>query len=159
MFQTKNFHDDIFNFAQPNVAVINTVNCMGNSGKGLALQFREKFPVYEQDYREKCRSGIIKTGSVDFFRDELGWICSFPTKHHWRNPSQLEWIELGLRDMFGKIPEEVNVIVLPPLGCGLGGLKQKDVYELILKSIKEAEKKTEKEIHVITLFDEISPSK
>ncbi|MBD2785057.1 macro domain-containing protein [Xenorhabdus sp. DI] len=113
-------------------ALVNTVNTVGIMGKGIALMFKERFPLNMALYKDACQSGTVKTGKV--FVTETGelaaprWIVNFPTKQHWRTPSKMEWIVEGLRDLKKWIIESnVKSIALPPLGAGNGGLNWKDV--------------------------------
>jgi O-acetyl-ADP-ribose deacetylase (regulator of RNase III) len=109
-------------------ALVNTVNEVGVMGKGVALMFREAFPENTRAYEEACRRGELRIGQMFVTRnnDLTGpkWIINFPTKKHWRQPSRLEWIREGLRDLV-RVIEEKNIrsIALPPLGCGNGGLE------------------------------------
>lgn len=109
-------------------ALINTVNEVGVMGKGIALQFREAFPENSRAYVEEARAGRIRVGMVFAVRvsqlDGPRWIINFPTKKHWRNPSQIKWIREGLQDLKRTILElDIRSIALPPLGCGNGGLE------------------------------------
>lgn len=125
---------DIFSAAVE--ALVNPVNCMGTMGAGLAKQFKHKFPGNFAHYKDQCSKGFIMPGVVDFFRtgyrDYHNFIINFPTKLHWKNPSQLVYIDKGLRHVKDLIEQyEIISIALPELGCGLGGLDFKDVKPLI----------------------------
>nr|WP_326914655.1 macro domain-containing protein [Sphingopyxis chilensis] len=105
-------------------------------GKGIALMFKENFPLNLKAYMAACKAGDVKVGHmfVTERRELLGpkWIINFPTKQHWRNPSKLEWIEKGLDDLKRVIREqEIRSIALPPLGSGNGGLDWPVVRKLI----------------------------
>ncbi len=108
-------------------ALVNTVNEHGVMGKGIARQFRERFPVSAAQYTEAAKRGEIRVGRVYPTRNEsfVGprWIIHFPTKRHWRHSSQRVWIQDGLRDLVRVIEEnEIRSVAVPPLGCGNGGL-------------------------------------
>lgn len=123
-------------------AVINTVNCVGVMGKGLALQFKQKFPENFKVYKKKCINGEINIGKMFIFNNGLinkpKFIINFPTKKHWREKSQLAYIEKGLQDLKKVIIDyKIKSISIPPLGCGLGGLKWKDVKNLIIESLSD----------------------
>jgi len=111
----------------PAEALVNTVNEVGVMGKGIALMFREAFPVNTRIYTEAAKAGNVRVGRllVTENRALVGpkWIINFPTKKHWREPSRLEWVRDGLRDL-GRVLRENNIhsVALPPLGCGNGGL-------------------------------------
>ncbi|MBI6550180.1 type II toxin-antitoxin system antitoxin DNA ADP-ribosyl glycohydrolase DarG [Xenorhabdus lircayensis] len=113
-------------------ALVNTVNTVGIMGKGIALMFKDRFPLNMTLYAKACKSGDINTGKI--FVTETGelvgpqWIINFPTKQHWRSPSKMEWIVKGLGDLKKWIMENnVKSIAIPPLGAGNGGLSWDDV--------------------------------
>lgn len=108
-------------------ALVNTVNTVGAMGKGLALLFKNKFPVNNEMYVNGCRNSEVKTGEMFVVEitgpGTLRYIVNFPTKEHWRNPSQMAWIEEGLIDLRRFILDNnVKSIAIPALGAGLGGL-------------------------------------
>ena len=115
--------------------LVNTVNTVGVMGKGIALMFKAKFPNNFQKYLRACQSKQIRTGSMFVTRENNGgtqWIVNFPTKKHWRYPSQMFWIVEGLKDLRNfLITHEIRSIALPPLGCGNGGLNWVEVHEYI----------------------------
>jgi O-acetyl-ADP-ribose deacetylase (regulator of RNase III) len=116
----------------PAEALVNTVNEVGVMGKGIALMFRETFPDNARAYEDACKAGEVRVGHVLATRNPalLGprWIIHFPTKKHWRNPSKLEWVRDGLKDLVRVIKREgIRSIALPPLGCGSGGLEWSQV--------------------------------
>ena len=117
-------------------AVVNTVNTVGVMGKGIALMFKERYPEIFKTYAAACKSGEVRTGRMLVTpTNELSgpkWVIHFPTKEHWRRPSQMEWIEKGLTDLARVIREkEIRSVALPPLGCGNGGLDWSEVRERI----------------------------
>jgi O-acetyl-ADP-ribose deacetylase (regulator of RNase III) len=120
-------------------ALVNPVNCVGAMGKGLALEFRKRFPEYYLSYRQACLERLVSVGCVWWWENhrwythqEPRWIASFPTKDHWRDKSNLQYIEAGMRDLIeGALDMGVRSIAIPALGCGLGGLNWSDVKPLI----------------------------
>lgn len=119
-------------------ALVNTVNTVGVMGKGIALQFKERFPENYLAYRRACKEGKVEVGKM-FVHKELTLhgektIINFPTKKHWRHKSQYSYIEDGLKD-FVKILDERNIrsVAIPPLGAGNGGLDWAKVKELLVK--------------------------
>ena len=106
--------------------IVNTVNSVGIMGKGIALQFKHHYPEYFLAYKEACRNGLVKPGVPTFKKDSATrgqMICSFPTKLHWRNPSQVEWIESGLRILAeAAVSMNLNIVGMSRPGCGNGGL-------------------------------------
>ncbi|CAN5547726.1 macro domain-containing protein [soil metagenome] len=112
----------------PAEALVNTVNEIGVMGKGIALLFREAFPESSREYERAAKAGEIHVGHVMLTRGQslIGprWIIHFPTKKHWRQPSRLEWVRDGLKDLVRVIQQEdIRSVALPPLGCGNGGLE------------------------------------
>lgn len=117
-------------------ALVNAVNIVGVMGKGIALQFKESFPLNFKLYQKACKNGTLKTGKM--FTTETGessgpkYIINFPTKTHWRTNTKPEYIEEGLDDLVTVIKEkQIQSIAIPALGCGNGGLNWKDVKPLI----------------------------
>ncbi|MGY5732404.1 type II toxin-antitoxin system antitoxin DNA ADP-ribosyl glycohydrolase DarG [Vibrio chemaguriensis] len=121
-------------------AIVNTVNCVGVMGKGLALQFKKAFPDNFKLYKSACDRKEIKIGKVfitesgDMFNKKF--IVNFPTKDHWRGKSKYEYIESGLDDLVTKIREYgIKSIAIPPLGAGLGGLDWTKVKSMIIDKL------------------------
>jgi O-acetyl-ADP-ribose deacetylase (regulator of RNase III) len=115
-------------------AIVNAVNCVGVMRKGIALEFKRRFPSNFIAYKIACDAGELQLGRV-FIHDEgpsatPRYIVNFPTKHHWRNPSRLEDIRSGLDSLAAEIDRlKIHSIAIPALGCGLGGLDWQDVRE------------------------------
>ena len=123
-------------FKDDSEALVNTVNCVGVMGRGVALQFKERFPSNFKAYKEACDQGLVSPGKM-FVYDTgsmIGprWIINFPTKRHWRGGSRMEDISSGLDDLKRVIVDnQIRTISVPPLGCGLGGLNWNMVRTLI----------------------------
>ena len=121
-------------------ALVNTVNTEGVMGKGIALQFKEKFPEMFVAYKKACEAGQVHPGRMDV-HDLSGmfhprYIINFPTKRHWRSPSRIEDIESGLAALKAEILKRgIKSVALPPLGCGNGGLDWADVLPKIEASL------------------------
>jgi O-acetyl-ADP-ribose deacetylase (regulator of RNase III) len=124
----------------PTEAVVNTVNTVGVMGKGIALMFKEAFPENFRAYEEACKRKEIRVGHM-FVTENLTfegprWIVNFPSKKHWRQPSKLEWIVDGLKDLRRVVGEKgIRSIAVPPLGCGNGGLDWSDVRPEIERAL------------------------
>ncbi len=121
-------------------ALVNTVNTVGVSGKGIALMFKEAFPENFRAYAAACKAGDLAPGGLFITerRDMLGprWIVNFATKDHWRSPSRLEWIGAGLADLRREIETRgIGSIAIPPLGAGNGGLDWAKVKPLISQAL------------------------
>ncbi len=113
-------------------ALVNTVNTVGVMGKGIALMFKEAFPANFRAYEEACKGKQVRIGRMFVTENRTfegpRWIINFPTKKHWRQPSKLEWIVEGLKDLRRVIQEnDIRSIALPPLGSGNGGLDWREV--------------------------------
>lgn len=116
--------------------LVNTVNTVGVMGKGIALQFKRKFPENYRVYAKACKNGEVKIGEVLTVPlatlDMPQYIINFPTKKHWRQPSKLEYVQSGLVSLVAEIQRlGVTSVAIPPLGCGHGGLAWKEVLPLI----------------------------
>lgn len=122
-------------------ALVNSVNCVGVMGRGIALQFKKAFPENFKAYAAACKREEVQPGRMFVF--ETGqlanprYIINFPTKRHWRGKSRLEDIEAGLSALLGEIRERgIHSIALPPLGSDLGGLSWSDVRPRIEKALE-----------------------
>jgi O-acetyl-ADP-ribose deacetylase (regulator of RNase III) len=125
-------------------AIVNTVNCVGVMGKGIALQFKKKWPDNFKAYALACKNKEVELGQM--FTFELGalatprFIINFPTKDHWRSTSKIADIESGLQSLVEHIARfDIRSIAIPPLGCGLGGLPWSEVKPLIVKYLGNIE--------------------
>jgi len=114
-------------------ALVNPVNCVGVMGKGLALQFKKKYPENFDCYKVACNIGDVKIGTMFSTRPNR-IIINFPTKLHWRDKSHIHDIRLGLNDLIKVIDcSNIKSIAIPALGCGLGGLDWEVVKPLIIE--------------------------
>jgi O-acetyl-ADP-ribose deacetylase (regulator of RNase III)/uncharacterized protein YwgA len=118
--------------------LVNTVNCVGVMGKGVAEVFKKRYPAMFEDYERRCRRGEVRLGEPYLYRDLSGtMIINFPTKDHWRSSSRLADIERGLDHLVRHIGEwGVTSVAMPPLGCGNGGLDWKEVGPLIYRKLR-----------------------
>ncbi len=120
-------------------ALVNTVNCVGVMGKGIALQFKKAFPENFKAYEAACRNKEVKPGRMFVFNTgqmfNPRFIINFPTKRHWRGKSRYEDIEMGLEALVQEVRErKIRSIAIPPLGSGLGGLQWEQVKPMIEKA-------------------------
>lgn len=119
-------------------AVVNTVNCEGFMGKGIAYQFKLKYPENNKEYIKLCRNNQFQIGNIFLHKEENKVILNFPTKDKWRNKSEYSFIEKGLETLKEIIRNnEIDSIAIPPLGCGNGGLKWEKVKILIENYMQE----------------------
>jgi len=112
--------------------LVNTVNCVGVMGKGVAREFKFREPRMFLAYKKLCDDKKLAPGKLWLWRGEKNWTLNFPTKVHWRYPSKLEWIEAGL-EKFRSGYERLGIreVSFPRLGCGNGGLDWQDVRPLM----------------------------
>jgi O-acetyl-ADP-ribose deacetylase (regulator of RNase III)/uncharacterized protein YwgA len=117
--------------------LVNTVNCVGVMGKGVAEQFKQRFPDMFEDYKNRTDRKAVRLGEPYLYRTSSDiQIVNFPTKDHWRSPSRLTDIERGLDYLAAHAAEwRVSSIALPPLGCGNGGLEWSEVGPLIYRKL------------------------
>ena len=117
--------------------VVNTVNTVGVMGKGLAAEFRSRYPEMFLRYREICESQLLDIGKLWLWKGESQWVLNFPTKRHWRQPSRLSYIEAGLIKFADSFEERgITDIAFPRLGCGNGGLKWEEVQPLMERYLR-----------------------
>lgn len=122
-------------------ALVNTVNCVGVMGRGIALQFSKAFPDVLKAYEAACKRGDVQPGKVisyDLSRlEQPHFVINVPTKRHWRGKSRMEDIDAGLTALVAEVQRlGIKSIAVPPLGCGLGGLDWKDVRPRIEKAFE-----------------------
>lgn len=119
-------------FQSPCDALVNPVNCVGVSGRGLALEFRNRFPENYKAYVEACNSHLLKINIPHIFqtnKEPFRYIINFATKNHWRDKSSRQLICDGLKYLGENIPDDCISIAIPALGCGLGELRWQDVKD------------------------------
>ncbi len=139
-------------------ALVNTVNCVGVMGRGIALQFKRAFPENFKEYAAACKRGEVQPGKMFVYKIrgmlKPHYIISFPTKRHWRGQSRMEDIEAGLAALVDVIWEcGIRSIAIPPLGCGLGGLDWEEVRSRIETRLGVLEN-----VHVIVFEPKGAPS-
>lgn len=122
-------------------ALVNTVNCVGIMGRGIALQFKNAFPENFKAYAAACKRGEVRPGHMLVFETQTltnpRYIISFPTKRHWKGKSRMEDIESGLQALAHEIPKrQIRSVAIPPLGAGLGGLPWPEVRQRIEQALR-----------------------
>jgi len=122
-------------------ALVNTVNCVGIMGRGVALQFKQAFPENFKAYERACKEGHVEPGRMFVFDTgqltQPRYIINFPTKRHWRGRSRIEDIETGLEALVAEIRwHGIRSIAIPPLGAGLGGLEWAEVRPRIERALR-----------------------
>lgn len=126
-------------FESSAVTIVNTVNCVGVMGKGIALEFKKRYPEMYDEYVILCNNNEVKPGKPYYYYDLNGTsIINFPTKDHWKSSSKLSYIVSGL-DWFRKNYNILGIksIAFPPLGCGNGGLSWDLVGPIMYHYLKD----------------------
>ena len=136
-------------FTSGAAALVSPVNCIGVMGKGLALEFKKRFPMMFEEYRQRC-AGVYGFGAGKIMpiiiHGTSTIVINFSTKKHWKDNSRLEWVDAGLKELHNYLAARVMrkenykfSVAIPPLGCGLGGLKWEEVKLLIEKHLGNLE--------------------
>jgi len=115
---------------------VNTVNCVGVMGAGVALAFKNRYPEMFKKYAKACKSGKVRPGKPHVWKksdfEEIVTVVNLPTKDHWKQPSEYEYVEKGLRWLHDFVEKRGKVrVALPALGCGHGGLDWPRVQKMI----------------------------
>lgn len=119
-------------FDSPAQVLVNTVNTEGVMGKGIALQFKKIFPEMFAEYQALCEKGKIDTGTLWIYKSPHKWVLNFPTKRLWRQPSRMDYIDVGLRKFVAEFGDlKIHSIAFPALGCGNGELEWAEVKPLM----------------------------
>lgn len=131
--------------------LVNTVNCFGVMGAGIALEFKLRYPDMFLKYEEMCKNNEYKVGRPRLYNSKEKQILNFPTKNHWRAPSKIEWIEEGLKYFACNYKKAgIKSIAFPKLGTSNGGLKWEKVKPLMEKYLSDLD-----DIEVIICLDEL----
>lgn len=140
--------------------LVNTVNCVGIMGKGIALEFKKRFPEMYEDYLRRCEAKEVKLGQPYLFRSLLQpWILNFPTKDHWRSVSRLEDIVQGLCYLERHYREwGITSLAVPPLGCGHGQLEWRVVGPTLYRHLKRLDIPVELYAPYGTPHEELQPT-
>jgi len=139
MTNVKILRGNIFNSKM--MTIVNTVNCVGHMGAGIALEFKRRYPEMYSEYKEMCFNKTLKIGELHLWKKENPWILNFPTKLHYSDPSKISYIENGL-DRFSEIykEQEISSIAFPQLGTSHGKLDwDNEVKPLMVSSLEKLE--------------------
>jgi len=124
-------------------SIVNTVNCHSVMGRGLALEFKQIYPLMFKEYVKVCKTGDLHIGTLHIYEPKeneskykFKYIINFPTKDRWQDPSKLEYIETGMKVLVERVKQlKITSLCIPALGCQNGGLKFADVFPIILKYV------------------------
>lgn len=121
-------------FESETQVIVNTVNCQGVMGKGLALAFKERYPAMFSVYKEECKTGKLRIGRPSLYKESTPWILNFPTKDKWKANSRLEYLDKGLKYFVANCKRAgIKSIAFPKLGAQNGKLEWDDVGPLMAK--------------------------
>ena len=140
--------------------IVNTVNCIGIMGKGVALEFKKRFPDMFEDYVRRCEAHQVQLGKPYLFKRLVNpWILNFPTKEHWRSVSRLQDIVEGLNYLKAQYKEwGITSLAVPPLGCGQGQLEWRVVGPTLYRHLKELDIPVELYAPFGTPHEELNPA-
>lgn len=120
--------------------LVNTINCVGVMGKGLALEMKNRYPEMFEQYHSFCERNLIDIGKLWLYKTDDKWVLNFPTKKHWKNNSEYEYIELGMQKFLETYKDKnIKSIAFPMLGCNNGGLNKDKVLEIMTKYLIKCE--------------------
>ena len=133
--------------------IVNSINCVGVMGAGIAFEFRLRYPQMFKEYKEMCDKEEITVGKLWIYNAPDGRkIINFPSKHHWKLPSKYEYLESGLQnflEIYEK--EDIDSVAFPVLGANKGSLPEKSVLKLMLNYLSNCDIPVE-----IYTYDEFS---
>ena len=121
--------------------IVNTINCVGVMGKGIALEMKNRFPEMFKIYKKYCQKGLIDIGKLWLYKhSNEQWILNFPTKKHWKNNSEYEYIICGLEKFIKTYKYKgIKSIAFPMLGCKNGGLDKEKVLDIMLQYLNNCD--------------------
>ncbi|MEA5517039.1 macro domain-containing protein [Nodularia sp. UHCC 0506] len=120
--------------------LVNTVNCVGVMGAGISLEFRLRYPEMYARYVKICEQNLMEIGKLWLYKSVQHWVLNFPTKQHWKKPSKLEFLELGLQKFVDTyIEKDIISIAFPLLGTQNGGIPQRESLEIMKRYLGECE--------------------
>lgn len=130
--------EDTSLFDSPAQTLVNTVNTVGVMGKGIAAEFKRRYPQMFKEYRGLCLSSKLGIGKLHIYRTPNKTIVNFPTKRHWREQSQVDYLEKGLKKFTSFYMDYgVSSVSFPQLGCGNGELEWADVQPVMEKYLEQ----------------------
>ena len=112
--------------------IVNTVNCVGAMGAGIALEYRLRYPEMYAKYMKLCEENRIDIGMLWIYKSPDRWVLNFPTKKHWKYPSKHTYLHAGLKKFVGTYKEKsIKSIAFPLLGADKGGIPQEDSLNIM----------------------------
>ncbi len=112
--------------------LVNTVNCVGVMGAGIALEFKLRYPEMFVRYQQLCEQGQLEIGRLWIYKTLEHWVLNFPTKQHWRYPSKIEYLHAGLQKFLATYEERgIKSVAFPLLGAQMGGLSTEQSLDIM----------------------------
>ena len=131
-------------FTSKSQTLVNTINCEGVMGAGLALECRLRYPEMYDKYVHLCEEGQIKIGTLWIYKSTDRWILNFPTKNKWRFPSKIEYLQAGLEKFLSTYKDKsIASIAFPLLGADKGGIPQESSLQIMTAYLKQADLEVE----------------
>lgn len=130
-------------FTSEHQTLVNTVNCVGVMGAGIALEFKLRHPAMFDKYVEHCNNRLIDIGRLWIYKPPANskdqrWVLNFPTKLDWKHPSKLEYLQAGLKKFIGTYQnKEIKSIAFPVLGSTSGGLDEEESLSVMLEYLDQ----------------------
>lgn len=120
--------------------IVNTINCVGVMGAGIAYECRLRYPKMYERYIELCNDKKINIGTLWIYKSKDKWVLNFPTKNHWRYESKVEYLEKGLQKFLDTYKEKgITSIAFPLLGASNGGIPEKTSIEVMQKYLEKCD--------------------
>ena len=132
-------------FTSPCQTLVNTVNCDGVMGAGIALEFKLRLPAMFDGYAELCQDRLIDIGKLWLYKPpadarEQRWALNFPTKRHWKYPSKVEYLEAGLGKFLETYQQKgIQSIAFPVLGATNGGLAEDESLAVMQRYLSQCD--------------------
>lgn len=127
-------------FTAETQTIVNTINCVGAMGKGLALEYKKRYPDMYLKYKDLCEKGLIQIGKLWVYKTPDKWILNFPTKDHWKNNTEIQYLVMGLGKFVKTYKEKgITSISFPLLGANNGGLDPKLSLDLMKNFLKQCD--------------------
>jgi O-acetyl-ADP-ribose deacetylase (regulator of RNase III) len=124
--------------------IVNTINCVGVMGAGIAYEFRLRYPIMYERYIELCKQKKLNIGILWIYKTEDKWILNFPTKYHWKYESKEEYLEKGLQKLLDTYKEKgITSIAFPLLGASNGGISEEVSLKIMRKYLEKFDIKIE----------------
>lgn len=117
--------------------IVNTVNCVGVMGKGIAKKYKKLYPDMFERYVLLCNQGLINVGKLWLYKSEDKWILNFPTKTHWKYPSEISYLEKGLKKFIDTYEEKgLKSVAFPLLGASNGKIPPEVSLKIMIRYLK-----------------------